>query len=78
VKNAQRMDEAWEWDRKNPHPDPEVFRREILPLIKAVPLGRIAAATGVSKQFASRVRRGDSTPHPRHWEALRSASPRPE
>lgn len=72
AKNSQRMDEAWEWDRKHTRPNPEVFVQEILPLIQGVPLRRIATATGLSRHYCSLIRRGLRLPHPRHWDALHS------
>jgi len=50
----------------------QVFRHEILPRLREVPLSRIAKATGVSRSFASFIRRGLRTPHPRHFEVLRT------
>jgi len=38
--------------------------------LKAVPLGRIAAATGLSISACSRIRSGQLRPHPRHMRAL--------
>lgn len=52
--------------------NPEVFRREILPRLRGVPLGRIARALSVSVGYASFIRRGLCTPARRHWEALRT------
>jgi hypothetical protein len=44
---AEQKRQAAEWDQANPGPaDPELFRREILPLIQGVPLRRLAEATG--------------------------------
>ena len=40
------------------------------PSIQGVSLNRLAAATGLSKQYLSRVRRGLATPHPRNWKTL--------
>ena len=71
-KNAMRMDEAWEWDRKHTRPDRAVFVREILPHLQEVPVRKIAAATGLSRHYCSRIRRGIHVPHPRHWNALRT------
>jgi len=30
----------------------------------------MVAATGLSVDYCSKIRRGLKTPHPRHWEAL--------
>jgi CRISPR-associated endonuclease Cas1 len=51
--------------------DPRLFRREILPRLRRVPLSRIARVVGVSEGYASFIRRGLRTPHPRHWEGLK-------
>jgi hypothetical protein len=31
-------------------------------------------ATGLSLRYVSLIRRGERTPHPRHWEALQAAT----
>lgn len=51
--------------------DPGEFRREILPLIRDVPLSRLVEATGLSLRYCSMIRRGERVPHPRHWNAFR-------
>jgi hypothetical protein len=51
--------------------NPEVFRREILPLIQNVPLRRLSKGTGLSLRYVSLIRRGERVPHPRHWDASR-------
>ena len=71
--NALRRREEIECDRTHDKPDPAVFRREILPLLEGVSLGKMKAATGLSLTMCARVRRG-YVPHPRHWEALRLLS----
>ena len=72
--NARRGREAAEWDRVHDKPDPEVFTREILPLLQKVTLPQMRAATGLSTTMCARIRRG-YVPHPRHWEALRVLGP---
>lgn len=67
----RRMAELQAWNRHHPRPDPEVFRREILPLLQSVPVRRIARGAGISLYYASLIRRGLCVPHPRHWEALK-------
>ena len=71
-KMRQRMKEIRAWEAQHPRPDPEVFRREILPLLRTVPLHRIAREVGISLRYASLIRHGDYLPHPRWCEALRS------
>jgi hypothetical protein len=52
------------------------FEREILPTIQQVPLSRLMRATGLSLRYVSQIRRGEKTPHPRHWQSLRAAAER--
>ncbi len=68
--NARRRREEVEWDRTHEKPDPQVFRREILPLLQAATLPQMRAATGLSLTMCARIRRG-YVPHARHWEGLR-------
>jgi len=57
--NARRQREVRSWNRAHPvRPDPEVFRREILPRLQEVSLGRIAKATGLTRMYCSWIRRG--------------------
>jgi len=70
--NARRGEEAAAWDADHERPDPEDFRREILPGLAEVPLGKLMQATGLSKRYVWLIRRGGYVPHPRHWGALRS------
>lgn len=46
--------------------------RKLLPRLRQVSLSRIAGALGVTPGYASFIRRGLRTPHPRHLEALRA------
>jgi CRISPR-associated endonuclease Cas1 len=70
--NVRRRAEAASWDAEHERPDPEIFRREILPGLAEVPLAVLMRATGLSKRYVWLIRRGGYVPHPRHWEALRS------
>ena len=73
--NIVRKLQAREWDeRHGKRVDLSAFRRDILPLIQNIPLSRLQRATGLSLRYVSLIRRGEKTPHPRHWQALRSAS----
>ena len=69
---AARKRALTEWDRANPDTvyDPELFRREILPGLRTVPLTEIMEAAGCSKASASDYRRGKRTPHVSTWAAL--------
>jgi CRISPR-associated endonuclease Cas1 len=51
--------------------DPTAFQRDILPRLQGIPLRRLMDATGLSLRYCSQIRRGEKTPHPRHWDALR-------
>jgi len=48
-------------------------QRDILPLIRAIPLSRLQRATGLSLRYVSLIRRGERVPHPRLWQALLGA-----
>jgi hypothetical protein len=64
---------AAEWNEsRGERPDPDVFRSEILPGLEGVTISAIMRATGLSKRHSSRIRRGLSVPHPRHWNLLRT------
>ena len=69
---AARKRALSDWDKANPGAiyDPEVFKREILPKLRTVPLAEIIAAIGCSKASASDIRRGKRTPHVSAWRAL--------
>lgn len=64
------------WDQDNERPDPAVFTRDILPIIRDVPLRKLQVATGLSIRYCSFIRRGVRVPHPRHWEKFRQIEPR--
>ena len=68
--NTRRTVERKAWDADHKGTDPELFRQEILPAIQGLSLNRLAKATGLSKQYMGKVRRGIFVPHERHWEAL--------
>jgi hypothetical protein len=73
---AQRNQERreWEHEHRGAHVDPDIFRREILPGLRAVSLSTLMQATGLSRPYCAAIRKGEKTPHPRHWEALKAAS----
>jgi CRISPR-associated endonuclease Cas1 len=60
------------WDNANPGAvyDPELFRRDIWPRLRTVPLSEIVEAIGCSKASASDIRRGRRTPHVSAWRGL--------
>jgi hypothetical protein len=63
---------AWEANHESV-PTPMVFRREIGPHLRTLPVACIVDATGLSVSAAQAIRRGKYVPHPRHWESLRHA-----
>lgn len=73
--NVERKREVREWDdRHGKLVDLSAFEREILPAIQGVPLSRLQRATGLSLRYVSQIRRGERTPHPRHWSAFLTAA----
>ena len=73
--NITRKRQAREWDEQHGKlVDLSAFERDILPLIQDVPLSRLQRATGLSLRYVSLIRRGERTPHPRHWEAFIKAA----
>ena len=76
VRRANRERALWNIDRGVA--DPDVFRREILPMLRRVSLTRITEATGVSAGYASFIRRGLRIPHPRLWPMLKGMAERRE
>jgi CRISPR-associated endonuclease Cas1 len=52
-------------------PSREVFVHEILPALRSVPIRAMADATGLTRSYCSKIRKGLCVPHPRHWEALK-------
>lgn len=72
--NAKRKAELREWEQQyGKLVDLTAFEREILPLIQKVPLSRLMKTTGLSLRYVSQIRRGEKTPHPKHWEQLKRA-----
>jgi hypothetical protein len=47
----------------------ELFEQKIQPLLANVSMSVIRSSIGVSKWYASKIRKG-YRPHPRHWQAL--------
>jgi CRISPR-associated endonuclease Cas1 len=50
--------------------DPKVFKEQLRPLLAAVTIRAMVEATGLSSSYCSRIRRGPTVPHPRHWPTL--------
>jgi hypothetical protein len=73
--NIARKRELREWDERHGElVDLSEFERDILPLIQDIPLSRLQRATGLSLRYVSLIRRGERTPHPRHWQAFITAA----
>src|SRR5438552_100639 len=73
--NITRKRQARDWDEQHGKlVDLSGFERDILPLIQDVSLSRLQKATGPSLRYVSLNRRGDRTPHPRHWQTLIEAA----
>jgi hypothetical protein len=73
-KNAAHQAAVRDW--KGERPDPAVFQREILPVLRGVSIGELVAATGLSEHYCSLIRLGKRVPHARHWEGLRRVGAR--
>jgi hypothetical protein len=59
------------WEREHPGVfDRDTFAQEIQPNLAGVSVAAMMRATGLSRPYCTRIRRGDNVPHPRHWEAL--------
>jgi hypothetical protein len=69
LRKNQRAAVAWD-ETHGEAPDPARYRAEIEPGLLGQPISAITAATGLSKAYASRIRRGQVVPHARHWEKL--------
>lgn len=72
LSNARRAVERGEWEKLglDLEAEKERFKRDILPALQGVPLSRIIKATGLSRRYASMIRRGMYVPHPMHYERL--------
>jgi CRISPR-associated endonuclease Cas1 len=68
--NARHAQQAIAWQHDHPRPDPEEFRRDILPGLQHCSPQKMAAATGLSYPYCTLIRKGERLPHPRHWNTL--------
>ncbi len=50
--------------------DEEYYRKEVLPRLSSFTAKKIQLAMDVSHPYATLVKRGSRTPHPRHWVTL--------
>lgn len=70
----QRRREEAEWDTAHSGVDRDesAFKSEVLPSLQGLSLSTISAATGLSQQYCSLIRRGLKVPHPRHWTSFKN------
>ena len=60
---------AWEAAQTS-IPSPTLYKRDIYPRIKELPVRVLVEATGLSTSSCKHIRTGRVMPHPRHWDAL--------
>jgi len=73
--NITRKQQAREWDEQHGKlVDLSAFQRDILPIIQGVSLSQLQRTTGLSLRYVSLIRRGERTPHPRHWQGFIEAA----
>jgi hypothetical protein len=65
---------AWDREHSGEQVDAEVFRCEILPGLRDVPISMLMQATGLSRPYCAAIRQEKKVPHPRHWDALQVVS----
>jgi hypothetical protein len=59
------------WEAEHPErSDPEVYWRDVYPLVKDMQVNHIGQATGLSRGQAWRIKHGLIVPHARWWENL--------
>ncbi|MDP9223034.1 MAG: hypothetical protein M3P18_04125 [Actinomycetota bacterium] len=49
-----------------------LFRRDILPGLRALPVKSVMEVTGLSRRYCLLIRGGGRVPHPKHWDKLRN------
>lgn len=71
-KNCRRARERAEWEKLglDLEAERERSKKDILPALQGVPLSRIIKATGLSRRYASMIRRGVYVLHPVHYKRL--------
>jgi hypothetical protein len=73
VSRRRRELREWRATHDETSADPDLFRRELLPEIRQLPVSDLVRATGLTSGYLSQIRRGTKTPHPRHWPNFRRA-----
>jgi CRISPR-associated endonuclease Cas1 len=61
---------AWQFSELPEWLNEEVYRTKIQPALAGITVPAIATALGVSQPYATDIRAGRRTPHPRHWHVL--------
>ena len=69
---SQLLADLWEQENPESQRDPNFYRTHVFPDLEPVPVARIRTALGIGNDAAWRIRNGTLTPHPRHWDQLRS------
>src|SRR6516225_5219366 len=69
---AKRRRETREWEKEHGPTSPGEFTRTVLPHLNHVTVRQMAKATGLSTGYCTMIRRGQYTPRPRHWDALKN------
>jgi CRISPR-associated endonuclease Cas1 len=54
----------------------QAFSKDVLPYLATATVEELHLATGLSRGYLRLVRSGQATPHPRHWAALLTATPK--
>lgn len=70
---VRKADQRWEREARSAVTR-DGYLHDVAPALEALKLADIVQATGLSKASCSRIRRGLSVPHPRHWEQLAALS----
>ena len=71
AKEQHRLNSAW-GAKQTTIPSPAVYRDEIAPFLEEFSAKAVATATGLSHSSAKTILSERMTPHPRHWNALRT------
>ncbi len=73
TRHVEQMRASAEWEEVHGDDDRGDldFARDILPGLEGISLVDLMQATGLSRRYCWRIRRGETVPYPRHWDALR-------
>lgn len=75
--NTKRHQQRNTWTPDEPI-DPTQWADHILPGIQHLTLSQLANATGLSKAWCSKIKRGHNVPHPMHWQNFADLIDRPD